>query len=156
VVLPAAALSTPGASASIVNPAGITAGPDGALWFTNNGAGTTIGRITPPAPQTITFTSTRRLPAARQYLPVSATATSGLTVTFTIDAPSTPVCSISGSTVTFNHAGSWVIDANQAGDADWLPAPQARQVITVPKETPVLAWAGDHRHYLTLGRPVPR
>jgi hypothetical protein len=66
VVLPAAALSTPGASASIVNPAGITAGPDGALWFTNNGngAGTTIGRITPPAPQTITFTSTP--PASRR------------------------------------------------------------------------------------------
>jgi hypothetical protein len=33
--------------------------------------------------------------------------------------------------VTFNQAGSCVIDANQAGDAKYQAAPQAQQVITV-------------------------
>ena len=42
--------------------------------------------------------------------------------------------------MTFNHAGSCVIDANQAGDAAWLPATQAQQVITVPQATPALTW----------------
>jgi sugar lactone lactonase YvrE len=55
-------LSYPGTGSSIVNPTGITAGPDGALWFTNN-SNNTIGRITTPAPQTITFTSTPPSPA---------------------------------------------------------------------------------------------
>ncbi|HEV3294711.1 MAG TPA: hypothetical protein VG123_37500, partial [Streptosporangiaceae bacterium] len=55
-VLPAAALSTPGASASIVNPAGITAGPDGALWFTNQG-NNTIGRIDPTTGTITNYTS---------------------------------------------------------------------------------------------------
>ena len=48
----------------ISGPQGITAGPDGALWFTNygaNGSGNSIGQITTPAPQTITFTSSPRL-----------------------------------------------------------------------------------------------
>jgi streptogramin lyase len=128
----------------ISGPEGITAGPDGALWFTNygaNGTGNSIGRITPPASQTIIFTSTPpSSPPFGSPYPVSATATSGLPVTVTIDAASTSVCSVSGSTVTFNHAGSCVIDASQAGNAAWLPA-QAQQVITVPKETPALAWA---------------
>ena len=141
----------------ISGPEGITASPDGALWFTNvgaNGTGNTIGRITPPAPQTITFTSSPPAsPLLGSTYPASATATSGLLVTFTIDATSTSVCSISGSTVTFNHAGSCVIDANQAGDAAWLPAPQAQQAITVPKETPVLAWATPAP--ITYPTPLP-
>ena len=126
----------------ISGPEGITAGPDGALWFTNygaNGSGNSIGRITPPAPQTITFTSSPPAsPPLGSTYPVSATATSGLPATFSSGTPA--VCTVSGSTVTFNHAGSCVIDANQAGDAAWLPATQAQQVITVPQATPALTW----------------
>jgi streptogramin lyase len=121
-------------STSIDDPEGITAGPDGALWFTNNGdgSGNSIGRITPPAPQTITFTSTPPSPAVYggNYTPV-ATASSGQSVKFTIDTAST-ACTINGSgVVSFTAAGTCIIDANQAGNAYWLPAPQVQQSFTV-------------------------
>jgi hypothetical protein len=79
--------------------------------------------------QTITFTSTA--PANATYLgptyTVTATATSGLPVTFTIDATATSVCSIAGATVSFIGTGVCVIDANQAGNASFYPAPQVQQ-----------------------------
>jgi hypothetical protein len=85
--------------------------------------------------QTITFTSTA--PAAAKVggptYTVTATASSGLTVTFTIDASATSVCSISGSTVSFTASGTCVIDANQAGDANYNAAPQAQQSFAVGK-----------------------
>ncbi len=85
--------------------------------------------------QTISFTSTA--PAAAQFngspYTVTATATSGLAVTFTIDASATSVCSIAGSTVSFIGAGTCVIDANQAGDANWNAAPQVQQSFAVAK-----------------------
>jgi hypothetical protein len=45
-------------------------------------------------------------------------------VTFTIDSSSGSVCAISASTVTFNQPGRCVIDANQAGNAKYQPAPR--------------------------------
>jgi hypothetical protein len=41
------------------------------------------------------------------------------------------VCSISGSTVTFDNPGTCVIDANQASAAGYQAAPQAQQTVTV-------------------------
>jgi hypothetical protein len=85
-----------------------------------------------PGDQTITFTSTPPSPGkVGTTYNVTATASSGLTVAFTIDAGSASLCSISGSTVSFNHVGTCVIDANQAGDANWNPAPQKQQSVTV-------------------------
>jgi Bacterial Ig domain/Cadherin-like domain len=85
--------------------------------------------------QTITFTSTAPAGAKVGGTPytVTATASSGLTVTFTIDASATSVCSISGSTVSFTSVGTCVIDANQAGDANYNAAPQAQQSFPVGK-----------------------
>jgi hypothetical protein len=56
-------------------------------------------------------------------------------VTYSIDLSSTSVCSASGSTVTFNQAGSCVIDANQGGNAKYQAAPQAQQTVTVTSST---------------------
>ena len=85
--------------------------------------------------QTITFTSTA--PAAATVggatYTVTATASSGLTVAFTIDASASSVCSIAGSTVSFTGAGNCVIDANQAGDINYNPAPQVQQTFAVGK-----------------------
>ncbi|HST28884.1 MAG TPA: Ig-like domain-containing protein, partial [Rudaea sp.] len=85
--------------------------------------------------QTISFTSTA--PVSAQFngatYTVAATATSGLAVTFTIDASATSVCAIAGSTVSFIGAGTCVIDANQAGDANYNAAPQAQQSFAVAK-----------------------
>jgi hypothetical protein len=91
----------------------------------------------PRASQTITFTSTT--PNADKHDPpytVTATASSGLAVVFSVDASSAGVCSISGSTVSFSARGTCVIYANEGGDADWLPAPQVQQVIEVKNHTP--------------------
>jgi hypothetical protein len=83
--------------------------------------------------QTITFTSTAPQDATvgGPTYTVTATASSGLAVTFTIDAAASSVCSISGSTVSFTAVGTCVIDANQAGDANYNPAPQAQQSFAV-------------------------
>src|SRR5262249_47660212 len=84
-------------------------------------------------PQTISFTSPA--PGAAMVggptYTVTATATSGLPVTFTIDAAATSVCSLAGSTVSFIGVGTCVIDANQAGDATYNAAPQVQQSFAV-------------------------
>jgi virginiamycin B lyase len=118
----------------IDGPEWITPGPDGALWFTNN-SNDTIGRITTPAPQTITFTSTPPSPAVYggKYTPVATGGGSGQPVTLSIDpASAAGACSINGSgVVSFTGVGTCVIDANQAGGADWLPAQQVQQSFTI-------------------------
>ncbi len=98
----------------------------------------TIGQ----AAQKITFTSTPPAsPAFGSTYTVSATGGgSGNPVTFGIDAEGLGPCVISGSTVTFIGAGSCIITANQAGNADYQAAPTAQQAITVPQEAPVLTW----------------
>ncbi len=83
--------------------------------------------------QTINFTSTAPSNATvggPTYTP-TATATSGLTVTLTIDASASSVCSISGGVVSFNAVGTCVINANQAGNANFKPATQAQQSFAV-------------------------
>jgi PKD repeat protein len=60
---------------------------------------------------------------------VTATASSGLAVALSSQTPS--VCSLSGSTVSFTGAGVCTIDADQAGDASYEPAPQVRQSFSV-------------------------
>ena len=97
----------------------------------------TIGQ----APQTITFCSTPPAsPLFGSIYTVCATGGgSGNPVTFGISSEGLGPCVNSGSTVTFIGAGSCIITANQAGNADYQ-AGYADQVITVPKETPVLTW----------------
>ena len=86
------------------------------------------------APQTIQFTSTNPTPVNANSTPYTptATATSGLGVTITLDSTSSG-CTLSGGVVTFTSAGTCVIDANQAGNGTWAPAPQGQQTITVNK-----------------------
>jgi hypothetical protein len=87
--------------------------------------------------QTITFTS--QPPAAPKvggtYTP-AATATSTLTVAFSIASSSSAVCSLSGGVVAFNAVGPCVVEANQAGDARFNAAAQAIQTINVEKAAP--------------------
>jgi hypothetical protein len=84
------------------------------------------------ASQTITITSTP--PVVDKHSPpytITAVASSGLPVTFSIAAASASVCSISGSSVSFTKQGNCVVRANQAGNANYLPAPQVQQTIVV-------------------------
>ena len=106
---------------------------------TDNGTPVFFGEATvtvnlTQASQTINFTSSAPGGAGvgGPTYNVTATATSGLTVTFTIDASATSVCSISGgSTVSFIGVGTCVIDANQAGDPNYTAAPQVQQSFAV-------------------------
>ena len=84
--------------------------------------------------QTITFTSTApSSPKVGDTYLVTATASSQLLVAIAIDASSASICSISSGNVTFLQAGTCVVDANQAGDASFLAAPQSQQSLTISK-----------------------
>ena len=67
---------------------------------------------------------------------VSATATSTLPVTYSVDPSSSSVCSIADGavgSVTMLTAGSCVVNANQSGNVDFLAAPQAQQTVSIAK-----------------------
>ena len=108
--------------------------------------------------QTITFTSTAPAGATvgGATYTVTATASSGLPVALTIDAAASAVCSISGSTVSFLSAGTCVIDANQAGDANYNPAPQVQQSFAVGKGSQTITFTSTAPAGATVGgRPTP-
>ncbi len=84
-------------------------------------------------PQTISFTSAAPVNAIVGWLPYtpSASATSGLPVSITVDAAASSVCSISGGIVSFTGVGTCILDANQGGDLIYEAAPQVQQSFEV-------------------------
>jgi hypothetical protein len=86
--------------------------------------------------QKITFNA----PASKQYgdppFSVSATASSGLPVTFTASG----ACSIAGAIVTIRAAGTCVVTANQAGDATFSAAPPVQKPFTVLKANQTISF----------------
>ena len=93
--------------------------------------------------QTITFTSTAPSAAVvsgTTYTP-TATSTSTGSVTFTIDAASSAICSISAGVVSFQKAGTCKVLADQAGGTNWNAASQVFQSFSVGKGTPTLAFS---------------
>jgi hypothetical protein len=96
------------------------------------------------ASQTISFTSAapQNATVGGATYQVTATATSGLAVTLSIDAGSSTVCTIdgssSGSHVSFIGSGTCTIDANQAGNANYSAAPLKQQSFTVSPGVPTL------------------
>jgi hypothetical protein len=95
--------------------------------------------------QTIDFTSSA--PGAAKFggtpYAVTATATSGLTVTFSIDAGSASVCSLSGSQVSFIGVGNCTINANQAGNVSYNAAPQVQQSFAVGQASQVISFTSS-------------
>jgi hypothetical protein len=79
--------------------------------------------------QTITFGSLSPVVYGSSTFNLTATATSGLTVTFVSSDPS--VATISGTTVTIVGAGNTTITASQAGDATFNFAPDVDQALVV-------------------------
>ena len=85
--------------------------------------------------QTVSFTSTAPAGAVvggATYTP-AATATSGLAVAITVDASASAVCSITAGVVSFQTAGTCVLDGNQAGNANYNAATQVQQSFAVGK-----------------------
>ena len=84
------------------------------------------------ASQTITFGSLAGKTYGDAPFTVAASASSGLTVTFSIvSGPAT----VSGSTVTVTGAGTVTVRASQSGDADWNAATSVDQSFSVAKKT---------------------
>ncbi|WP_158621251.1 fibronectin type III domain-containing protein [Dyella dinghuensis] len=112
---------------------------------------------TPKAAQTITFAN----PGAQNFgttPTLTASATSGLTVTFT--SSTTAVCTVtSGGTLTFITAGTCTINANQAGNGTYSAAPQVSQSFTVNGIVPGAptigtATAGDQQATVNFTAPA--
>jgi hypothetical protein len=81
--------------------------------------------------QTITFAALPDKTFGDAPFNVSATATSGLAVTFSSDT--TSVCTVNGNTVTILAAGNCAVRASQAGDSNYNPAPDLARSFTVAK-----------------------
>ena len=81
------------------------------------------------ASQSITFGALSNRPLGTLPFTVSATASSGLAVTFI--SLTTPVCTISGTTVTLVAAGLCTIRASQAGNSNYSAAPNVSQGFAV-------------------------
>ena len=89
------------------------------------------------ASQTITFAALTNKTFGDPDFALSASASSGLAVTFASTTPGT--CSVSSSTVTIEHAGSCTITANQAGNANYEAALEVSHSFTINKAAATLA-----------------
>jgi hypothetical protein len=95
-----------------------------------NYAGSTSGTLTiAPASQTITFGALAAKRIGEEAFPLSATASSGLPVSFSGGNPS--VATISGNIVTLVGSGSAVITASQGGDSNYSAAASVTQMLTL-------------------------
>jgi len=89
--------------------------------------------------QSITFTA----PADRAFdaapLTVAPTASSTLIVALT--SATTPVCTVSGVVITTVAVGTCTIDANQAGDGNWVAATQVSRSFTITKAAQTITFS---------------
>jgi len=114
--------------------------PEGAQAILVSGAG---GQA-----QTITFAPLANQPANAAPFMVSATASSGLPVTFAASPAS--VCTVSGSTVSLVGAGTCAIQALQAGNAVYASASTTQSFqVTIAAQT--ISFASLANQLLTVG-----
>ncbi|WP_414647019.1 autotransporter domain-containing protein [Comamonas sp. UBA7840] len=166
-----AVASAPAHGTAVASGASITyspnpgyAGADSFTYTATNSSGTSVPAMvsitveTPvKTPQTITFAP----PGAQNFSTsptLTASSTSNLTVSFT--SSTTGVCTITSSgTLTFVSAGTCTINADQAGNATYLPAAQVSQSFYVNPVTPGAptigtATAGDRQALVSFTAPA--
>ena len=90
------------------------------------------------ASQTITFSALANQSLGAAPFPVNATASSGLPVSFNSQTMS--VCTVSGATVTLVAVGTCTIQATQAGNANYAPAPPVNQSFQVTQESQTITF----------------
>ena len=81
---------------------------------------------------------------------VSATATSGLAVTFTAAGQ----CTVTGTTVDISAAGTCTITAHQSGNDQYNAAPAVSHSFTIDQATPVVTVTGGASTYDTQAHPA--
>ena len=100
-------------------------------------------------PQTITFTN----PGAQTFgtpLTLSATASSGMAVSYSVTSGSP--ATLSGSTLTFTGTGPVTVQATQAGNANYAAATPVSQSFTVNAESQTITFANPGSQ--TYGTPL--
>ena len=104
--------------------------------------------------QTITFGTLANVTLGHLPIVVSATASTGFTVTFTTTTPT--VCTsggANGATITIVAAGTCTVHADQPGNAIFAPAPTVAQSFTVSKAAQAITF-GTLADKTTLQTPV--
>ena len=104
--------------------------------------------------QTITFDPLPSKPLDSGNFQLTATASSGLGVTFTLSNPSGgTVASVSGTTVTLVNTGTITVTAAQAGNDNYNAATSVDQVLTVLNQSQSVAFDQAQLPAKTFGNP---
>lgn len=106
---------------------------------TNSSTPIAVARL--KAPQTITFNTITDKTFGEAAFNESASATSGLDVTFSSLTSAT--CSVSGATITIVAAGTCTIAADQAGNGNFLAAGQVGQPFNIAKASQSITFASQ-------------
>ena len=132
------------------DPTGAGASISGWLWVQNN---TLVNEYYSPSnypyqqinlqgsggPQTINFPNPGPVTYGVAPITLAATASSGLAVSYNlVSGPA----QLNGNTLTITGAGSVTVQANQAGNSTYSPAPTASVTITVNQATPTVTFTG--------------
>lgn len=96
-----------------------------------------VVRVANLASQTITFGPLGDRTFGDPPFTISASASSGLPVSFT----ATGNCSVSQNSVTLTGAGTCTITADQVGNGSVNPAPSVAQTFSIAKATPLISWS---------------
>jgi uncharacterized protein (TIGR03437 family) len=102
-----------------------------------------------PANQTITFAAMKNQAFGSPPLSLTATASSGLPVTFLVGNSS--ICSVSGTTVTLLLGGTCTIQASQAGDGNYNAAASVTQNFLITPGNQTISFGSLSNQ--TLGTP---
>ena len=113
---------------------------DQEITFAPAPTGVTFGN----GPQTVTATSATKPPPSG-----TAAGPSGIPVVLTSQTPG--VCTIAGTAVTIVAAGDCTIAANQAGNANYNPAPEKTQTFTIARAQQAINFAALADRLLSAG-----
>ena len=109
------------------------AGPDSFTYTATGPGGTsapaTVSLTVAQGTQTITFGALPTVSVTASPLTLAATASSGLTVSFT--SQTSPVCTVSGTALTLLQPGTCTVQADQAGNGSYSAATSVTQSFTV-------------------------